>query len=343
MATSFESEDLKAPMREMGIRTMMIVVPLVLILFGIFYFIINRFITRPLKRMAKGMDDIAQGEGDLTRRLDAASNDEIGHLAKSFNMFVGKLRTIIADIAEGADKLDSSSRNLTGISNEMAQGTESMASTSESVVAAAEEMSSNMSSVAAAIKQSSTNISMVSAAAEEMTSTINEIFQSTEKTRESSQQAVSRTKIASKNSDMLSTFARDIGNVVETISDISDQTNLLALNATIEAARAGEAGKGFAVVANEIKDLARQTAEATLVIKEKIESIQDSTKVTISEIEVVTTEINPEFPFYCNEADGMMPNLVYRAICRFVVSPTCNCWPGTSKHSMMSTGCYRIK
>jgi len=265
-------------------------ITLILVLVGIFF--MNRNITAPLSSISMNLKDIAEGEGDLTRKLEVKSKDEIGILADSFNTFVDKLKSIIGDIAQNSIKLDGSSNEILGISKDMAQGTESMASTSESVAAAAEEMSSNMSSVAAAIEESSTNISMVSAAAEEMTSTINEIAQSTEKTRSSSQQAVSRTKVASDNIEKLNTSARDIGNVVDTISDISDQTNLLALNATIEAARAGEAGKGFAVVANEIKDLARQTAEATLEIKEKIENIQDSTKETITEIEAVTKEIN---------------------------------------------------
>nr|MBI9047697.1 hypothetical protein [Anaerolineaceae bacterium] len=142
------------------------------------------------------------------------------------------------------------------------------------------------------VEQSSSNINMISAATEQMTSTINEIAKNTGKTRHSSQQAVSRTQAASENIGILNESAKEIGHVVEAITDISEQTNLLALNATIEAARAGEAGKGFAVVANEIKDLANQTAKATLEIKEKIENIQNSTRETISEIKSVTTEIN---------------------------------------------------
>jgi len=95
--------------------------------------------------------------------------------------------------------------------------------------------------------------------------------------------------------DALGSAAVDIGKVTETITDISGQTNLLALNATIEAARAGEAGKGFAVVANEIKDLAKQTAEATGEIKQRIESIQSSTDVTVTGIKKISeiiTEID---------------------------------------------------
>lgn len=276
-----------------NLLTTLIIIGLVLfVVFIAVAFFLSNAVVRPIRSASDMLKDIAEGEGDLTRRLEINSRDEVGSLAASFNTFVEKLQAIIGNIAQNSLTLDSSSNEILDISNELSKDTDSMSSTSHTVAAAAEEMSANMTSVAAAIEQSSTNISMVSTAAEEMTSTISEIAQNTEKTRESSIQAVSRTNVASENIEKLNISANDIGNVVDTISDISEQTNLLALNATIEAARAGESGKGFAVVANEIKELAKQTAEATQDIKGKIESIQMSTRETISEIEAVTSEIN---------------------------------------------------
>ncbi|MCP3940663.1 MAG: methyl-accepting chemotaxis protein [Desulfobacteraceae bacterium] len=248
-------------------------------------------VTKPINNTVKMIEDIAQGEGELTKRLKITSKDEIGDLGKWFNVFIKKLQNIITDIAGNSEKLDDSSRNLLTISKQMSQGADKVSSKSDTVATAAQKMSSNMSSVATAVEQSSENINMVSAATEEMTSTINEIAQNTEKTRITSDQAVSRAKKASESIVILSESAQVIGKVVETINDISDQTNLLALNATIEAARAGEAGKGFAVVASEIKSLAQQTAEATLEIKKKIESIQESTQETVSEVEEITVAI----------------------------------------------------
>jgi methyl-accepting chemotaxis protein len=254
--------------------------------------LLARSINSSISDVVAGLKDAAEGDGDLTKRLVVKSKDEVGNLARWFNTFVLKLQGIITDIAGNSKKLNTSSSKLFAISKKMSEGADKMSAKSGTVAAAAEEMSSNLSSVAAATEQSSINISMVSSAAEEMTSTINEVAQNTETTRLSSNQAVDRTKKASKNIDQLSKSAQEIGRVVETINDISEQTNLLALNATIEAARAGEAGKGFAVVAGEIKALARQTAEATMEIKQKIESIQGSTCQTVTEIEEITLAIN---------------------------------------------------
>ncbi len=249
-------------------------------------------VTNPINNTVKMINNIAQGEGDLTKRLKIISENEIGDLAKGFNLFVKKLQEIITDISGNSENLNSSSSDLLGISNKMSLETQNLSDKSNSVAVAAEEMSTNMSSVAAAAEESLANISVVSAAAEEMTSTINEISKNTANTRITSNQVVEQTKNASEKIDTLSKSAQEIGKVVETINDISEQTNLLALNATIEAARAGDAGKGFAVVASEIKSLAQQTAEATLEIKAKIENIQDSTKETVSEIVEITNAIS---------------------------------------------------
>lgn len=263
---------------------------LILIL-GLIFFIHQNVVT-PINTIAESMEDIATGEGDLTKRINIKNKDEIGALVGWFNIFVEKLQGIIREISENSSQLNISSGGLLAVSKEMCEGADNMSAQSSGVARSAGEMSANLSSVAEATEQSSTNIGMVSAAAEEMTSTINEISQNTEKTRTTSNQVVLRTKKASGNIGNLSQSAREIGKVVETINDISEQTNLLALNATIEAARAGEAGKGFAVVAGEIKSLAQQTAEATLEIKEKIGNIQHSTQETVTEIEEITMAIN---------------------------------------------------
>ena len=251
-----------------------------------------RMVTSPVNKLNDIVKDIAEGEGDLTRRVDIQSKDEVGELAKWENLFLDKLQNIIKEISGNAETLNQSSTNLSELSGQMSSGADIMAGKSDTVATAAEEMSSNMTTVAAAIEQASTNVGMVATASEEMTGTINEIAQNSEKARSISGEAVSKARSASDLVRELGSAAQDIGKVTETITEISEQTNLLALNATIEAARAGDAGKGFAVVANEIKELARQTADATQEIKGKIEGIQGSTAGTVTEIGQITKVID---------------------------------------------------
>ena len=252
-------------------------------------------IVRSLKEMVASFQDIAEGEGDLTKRIEIHSKDEIAELAGWFNIFLEKLQKLIKQIASNSSQMDQSSTELSGIASTMSESAGETSSHAHRVSTAADEMAANLNSVAAAMEQSSTNTSMVATAAEEMTATINEIAQNAEKARSISDLAVTKAGDASGQMNELGQAAMGIGKVVETITEISEQVNLLALNATIEAARAGEAGKGFAVVANEIKELAKQTSAATLDIKEKIDHIQASTDGTvkgIDEISEVITNVN---------------------------------------------------
>jgi methyl-accepting chemotaxis protein len=249
-------------------------------------------IVRALKEMVVGFRDIAEGEGDLTKRIAIQSKDEIAELAGWFNTFLAKLQDMIRKITDNSTHVDRSSTELSEIASMMSHGAGETSSRADNVSAAAEEMTTSLNNVAAAMEQSSTNTSMVATAAEEMTATINEIAQNAEKARSISDRAVHKAGETSSQMDGLGQAAQGIGKVVETITEISEQVNLLALNATIEAARAGEAGKGFAVVANEIKELAKQTSAATLEIKEKIDNIQDSTSGTVKGINEITDVIN---------------------------------------------------
>ena len=231
--------------------------------------------------------DIAQGEGDLTKRVDIDSKDELGELAGWLNLFLERLQEIIKKLAQGAGGVEDASNTLASIATQMSGGASETSLRANQVAAATEEMSVNMNSVASAMEESSTNASIVAAAAEQMNSTINEISGTAESARGVSQEANEKVHRASQSMKELNHAAKAIGKVTDTINDISDQINLLALNATIEAARAGDAGKGFAVVANEIKDLASQTANATSDIQAKINNVQtttDSTSKIIFEI-----------------------------------------------------------
>lgn len=245
-----------------------------------------------LKLMILNFRDIAEGEGDLTKRIVMDSNDEIAELAKWFNIFIEKLQGIIGSISANTKKLGQESMNLSNFASSLAKSAQDTSGRSENVAAATEEMSANLNNVAAAMEESTTNTSMVASAAEEMTATINEIAEYSGQAHGISLKAVKQAQGTSERMTMLGASADAISKVTETITEISEQTNLLALNATIEAARAGEAGKGFAVVANEIKELAKQTAMATLDIKTKIDDVQQTTTGTVKDIQEISTVIN---------------------------------------------------
>jgi methyl-accepting chemotaxis protein len=245
-----------------------------------------------LKLMILNFRNIAEGEGDLTKRIVLDSNDEIAELAKWFNIFIEKLQGIIGSISTNTKKLGQESMNLSNFASSLAKSAQDTSGRSENVAAATEEMSANLNNVAAAMEESTTNTSMVASAAEEMTATINEIAEYSGQAHGISLKAVAQAEATSKRMARLGASADAISKVTETITEISEQTNLLALNATIEAARAGEAGKGFAVVANEIKELAKQTAMATLDIKTKIDDVQQTTTGTVKDIQEISTVIN---------------------------------------------------
>jgi len=268
--------------------TVLTVILLTLLIMGV---LISRVITKPINHSVVMLKDIAEGEGDLTKRLEIHSSDEIGEMSSWINSFITKLQSMITDIGIDAEKLNSSVSSLSSLSESLLSGAEETSTKATSVATAAEEMSVNMNSVSGAMEESTANVGSVSNAISEMTSTIEEIARNSEKARVITTEAVEKVNSATSEVESLGSSAQDIGKVLETITEISEQTNLLALNATIEAARAGEAGKGFAVVANEIKELAKQTAEATSDIRQKIESIQQSTSATVREISDISTVV----------------------------------------------------
>jgi methyl-accepting chemotaxis protein len=268
-----------------ALRNLWMILLTAVLVFMLLAFLIARSIILPIGGVVNRLKDLSEGTGDLTIRLEKKSHNEIGQQAEYFNSFMDKLRTIMQQIAGGVETISSSSSELSTISQQMSRAARNTADKSSGMAEASEEMSAKMSTVAAAMEQSTANTKAVASAAEQMSATVGEIAKSTEKARFISEKAAQQAASTSEKVAMLGKAAQAIGKVVETITEISEQVNLLALNATIEAARAGEAGRGFTVVANEIKELAKQTAQATQDIKEKIAGIQGTTSTTISEID----------------------------------------------------------
>jgi methyl-accepting chemotaxis protein len=230
-------------------------------------------ITQPLKQTVIILKDIAQGEGDLTRRVDETRNDELGELGKWFNTFVGKIEGLISQIAQSTQGVATSSEELFVVSRQMGSNAEQTSGQATIVAAASEEMTRNLQTVATAT--------------EEMTASIREISKNASEAAQIATSAVQKAETANSTMGRLGQSSSEIGSVVKVITSIAQQTKLLALNATIEAARAGTAGKGFAAVANEVKELANETAKATDQITQRIQAIQTETGQAINGLDEI--------------------------------------------------------
>ncbi|MGE5707008.1 MAG: methyl-accepting chemotaxis protein, partial [Bacteroidota bacterium] len=255
--------------------------------FGIW---MTRSITLPLRKGVEFAQKLRQG--DLTAAIDVDQKDEVGILAAGLNEMAGDLRTIIADLVHNASSLNAAAGELSSISTQLTSDSETMNDRANTAAAATVEMSTSMLNMSASADQSTANANTVATATEEMTASVGEIAQNAEKARQVTTEAVASVDQAAQQIDDLGQAARGISKVIEVIVEIAEQTKLLALNATIEAARAGEAGKGFAVVANEVKELAKQTNDATEDIRQKIEAMQHSTDATVTEISQINRVIH---------------------------------------------------
>ncbi len=257
------------------------------------YLFMTRLVMRPFAIATARATAIADGDlqgADLPEKL-LVRKDEVGQLARAMQTMSESLRKLLGGIAVGVQTLAAAATELSSVSKETTTETASMSEKAHTVGTAAEEASANTMSIAAGMEQSSSSLSSVASATEQMSATVGDISANTAKARSISEQATGQAQTITEQMQKLGQAAQEIGHVTETITNISAQTNLLALNATIEAARAGTAGKGFAVVANEIKELAKQTAEATEDIKARIAGIQNSTGSAMTDIGKITTVI----------------------------------------------------
>ena len=234
-----------------------------------------RSLVAPINKTVEVMKDIAQGEGDLTARLDETRNDEIGELAKWFNTFTKKVQSVILDIKQEAIQLEDTSQQMKKISTENTKGATQQQQTIKNVTISMNEISELAENVADfAIDAEKTADTVTSASA-------NGVLVM-ESTKSSILNVVKNVDEASQTVNELEVTSKTIGSVVGVINAIAEQTNLLALNAAIEAARAGEQGRGFAVVADEVRALASRTQESTLEINSIIETLQKNARAAVT-------------------------------------------------------------
>ena len=265
--------------------TFITIVAAVIILAAIGALLIATLIAKPIRKVADGLESISSGQADLTQRLPLASRDETGMVSKYFNTFLEKLQQIIISLQGDAGRLSEGTGSIHSLIQTIQEKTTAAKTLSQTVFRSAGYQSSDMGTIATVIEESTENFQTISAAVEELTATVAEIAGTSSKAHANTMETTARMEKTLGKISELGLAADQIGKITETISEISDQVNLLALNATIEAARAGDAGKGFAVVAHEIKELARQVANAATEIKTRIEEVQHTTQTTIAGIQ----------------------------------------------------------
>ena len=242
-----------------------------LIIGALLALLISRTITRPLCEAARTMEDIAEGEGDLTRRLDAAGRNELARLASAFNRFTEKIQILVREVASATSQLHGASDSMNNITAETDRGIREQQSETDQVATAVNEMAATVQEVA----RSATNAAEAATTADHEADQGHTVVSDTIKVITALAGEVEQ---ASTSMQRLEADSRDIGTVLDVIRGIAEQTNLLALNAAIEAARAGEQGRGFAVVADEVRVLAQRTQQSTQEIESMIEKLQQAAK-----------------------------------------------------------------
>jgi methyl-accepting chemotaxis protein len=243
-----------------------------------------RQIMRELADNANGLSSSSEELSSISTQM-AASAEEMNVQAEGVAAASGKVNASMETVASSAEQASASVNNVSAMTEEMSATFDNVAQASQKTTASVDRMARSSEEIAS-------QVNSVASSSEEMTASLNEVAKNTAHASRISQGARERTEEINARMKSLADASNRIGKVVGVIKDIADQTNMLALNATIEAAGAGEAGKGFAVVAGEVKELARQSAEATDEIGGQIDEIQSATDAAVGAIDEINTVIN---------------------------------------------------
>ena len=280
LGTIYIRQDLEeAEESSRALKTAAAIITLIAVVFSIFLaLLIQRAIVSPINQVVNALRDIAEGDGDLTQRLQVNSKDELGELARWFNTFIGKIHTITQGFSDTSYKLTDSSQELSLVVGETDKSIIKQQMDIDQVASAITEMSS-------AVQEVGRNVTEAAKDAEEADRQAIEGLEIVNQTMSSIEELAGEIERASEVITRLQDDSNNIGAVLEVIGGIAEQTNLLALNAAIEAARAGEQGRGFAVVADEVRSLASRTQTSTMEIQAMIEKLQAGAKEAVQVME----------------------------------------------------------
>ncbi|WP_428240336.1 methyl-accepting chemotaxis protein [Gynuella sp.] len=269
-----DEQAVMGPIQSSVINAVVVATLIAFLMLGVVALLIGRAL-RPLHELVQAMSEIAEGEGNLSHKLQIASHDELGHLSEGFNEFSEKIRLLVVDVHQNAEQLKHQAEKLATDASHNAGRVQLQQGEIEQVAAAIHEMSAAANEVAgnadatakeagSAAEASSSMHQLATTNCDNMSHLSREIEKSTDVIQE------------------LNNDAQSIDSILSTIQNIAEQTNLLALNAAIEAARAGEQGRGFAVVADEVRVLSQRTHNSTEEIQQMIEKLQKQTEKAVN-------------------------------------------------------------
>ncbi|EXJ16849.1 methyl-accepting chemotaxis protein [Imhoffiella purpurea] len=278
VSMEIELDEVNADVRMFAIKIFSMAALLSLPVLIVLYYFTQRFVTRPLDEMTRGLEGIASGDGDLACRLSAKGDDEIGRACRAFNAMMDNFRDLIRRILDSTQQLATAADDLASITERTNAGVSQQRTEVDQLASAMNEMSATAQEVARSAQHGSEATHAAQGAAtsgkDVVSGTMNRI-----------DQLASEVQNAAEVIRELGHDSEEIGKVLDVIRGVAEQTNLLALNAAIEAARAGEAGRGFAVVADEVRSLANRTQISTQEIQSMIERLQQASRRAVSVME----------------------------------------------------------